>query len=225
MLLSRAAGQPALRATLALPVPAGALQSRQFLHHIAGLFSSAPSLSAPPQGDLAAPASPQLAHSPCAQSAPRPFPEAPTDAAAPLYSQTWSHWHSQGRGYSTQSSADPTVHSGTEPPMPPVAAARHEEAAESSPEPEGRQEVYSEADRATKRVNRFIDRMRLSATAGHGGKGCVSFWKSATKGATRYSSPLKDWLVQRVAQISALYAVICQILCCISLKFADDAYS
>lgn len=182
MLLSRAAGQPALRATLALPGPAGALQSRQFLHHIAGLFSTA-SPSAPPQECIPAQPSPQCAHSPCAPSAPRPSPGASEDAATPLCTQPWSHWHSQGRAFSTHSTVESAILSDTAPPLPPVAAVRQEEAAESSPEPEGQREVYSEADRATKRVNRFIDRMRLAATAGHGGKGCVSFWKSATKGA------------------------------------------
>ncbi len=47
-------------------------------------------------------------------------------------------------------------------------------------------EVFVDDDAASRQNHmRFVDRLRVDVTAGHGGRGCISFVKSATRGARK----------------------------------------
>ena len=62
-------------------------------------------------------------------------------------------------------------------------ASQHSEQSATNPE------VFSDEDRNSRRHLRFIDRIQVSVTAGHGGKGCVSLWKSGAKGGLSLRAP------------------------------------
>ena len=57
-------------------------------------------------------------------------------------------------------------------------------------------EVFVDDDAASRQNHmRFVDRLRVDVTAGHGGRGCVSFVKSATRGARKRRARRRTWTV------------------------------
>lgn len=192
MLLGRAAGLRAVSNSLTLPSIASSVHPHQRLDLFSRLSGSAlftAAAPAAPQEHCGTQPSAELAHAgfPHAQG---PSPVAAGAAIPTACLRTRIHWRAQlpeTRNFSSHSNGGTAA-------LPAAAlpeasqpegdvSSTLEEPQQPQLQSQPRQEVFSEADRASRRHVRFIDRMRLSATAGHGGKGSVSFWKSTSKGA------------------------------------------